>query len=294
MAQINAKPLIGPPVDVAGPTRLFGYTVVDRLGEGAGSVIYAVTDPNTGQRYALKHVVRTTDKSIRFVEQLQNEYEVGRRIGHPVIRKSIDLKIQRSLLWKTTEAALVMELVDGVPMDVQLPDLPEMIEVFAQVAEGLGEMHKAELVHCDLKPANVLVCKGNKAKLIDLGQACPVGTQKLRIQGTPDFISPEQVKCKPVTFATDMFNLGATMYWCLTGRKLPTLFNIGKGENNLLSDALIPAPKTLNAQIPEPLSNLIMECVRINPAKRPADMTELTRRLEIMHHVTLKAAGRLS
>jgi serine/threonine-protein kinase len=107
-------------------------------------------------------------------------------------------------------------------------------------------------------------------------------TVKQRIQGTPDFISPEQVKCEPVTARTDIFNFGATLYWALTGKKLPTLFNIGKGENSFILDQTIPSPVEQNPAVPIPLSNLVMECVRTNPAKRPADMAELSRRLELM------------
>ena len=121
--------------------------------------------------------------------------------------------------------------------------------------------------------------------MIDLGQACPVGTAKKRIQGTPDYIAPEQVKCLPVSVRTDIYNFGATMYWALCGRKMPTLFTVGKGENSILSDDLINTPKQLNPLLPESLSNFVMECTRTNPAKRPADMAEVIRRLEIIQHV---------
>jgi serine/threonine-protein kinase len=128
-----------------------------------------------------------------------------------------------------------------------------------------------------------MLCGDGNIKLIDLGQACPALTVKQRIQGTPDFISPEQVKCEPVTIQTDVFNFGATLYWSLTGgKKLPTLYNIGKGDNNLLFDQTIPSPAEVNPRIPLPMSNLVMECIRTNPAKRPENMAELSRRLELM------------
>jgi len=88
-----------------------------------------------------------------------------------------------------------------------------------------------------------------------------------------------------VTTQTDIYNLGATMYWALSGRKMPTLFTISKGENSLLSDDLIQAPHVVNPVVPESLSNFTMECVRINPKKRPADMGEVVRRLDIINHV---------
>jgi serine/threonine-protein kinase len=265
------------------PSKLFGYDVVEFLGEGAGSQIYAVSDPVSRQVYALKHVTVKTEKQLRFAEQLINEYEVGKQINHPLVRRVFDVKVTRTLLRKITEAALVMELVDGTPMDQRPPEtLKESLHIFQQVAQALGAIHEHGYVDCDLKPNNILLCSDGTAKLIDLGQACPVLTVKQRIQGTPDFMSPEQVKCEPVTARTDIFNFGATLYWALTGKKLPTLFNIGKGENSFILDQTIPSPVEQNPAVPIPLSNLVMECVRTNPAKRPADMAELSRRLELM------------
>src|SRR5687767_1713815 len=105
----------------ARPKVLFGYDVIDFIGKGAGSDIYAVSDPLTNQIYALKHVVRKADKDARFVEQLENEFEVSRRFSHPSLRKSIDMKLEKTWLGKVTEAALVMELFDGMPLDVNPP-----------------------------------------------------------------------------------------------------------------------------------------------------------------------------
>jgi len=143
-------------------------------------------------------------------------------------------------------------------------------------------MHASGFIHCDLKPNNILICSDGTIKLIDLGQACPALTVKQRIQGTPDFIAPEQVKREPVTVRTDVFNFGATLYWALCGKALPTLFTIKRGENSFLLDQAIPSPHEVNPAIPEALSNLVMECVRTNPAKRPAGMTDISRRLELI------------
>lgn len=267
------------------PATLFGYNVIDYIGEGAASDIYSVSDPNTRQLYALKHVVRKTDKHTRFIEQLEAEHEVGQRVRHPGLRRTFDLKFNRSMLFKVTEAALIMELVDGRPLEFNLPGtLPEVVDIFIHTARALDALHGMGFVHCDLKPNNILVDTAGHVKVIDLGQACKIGTRKQRIQGTPDYIAPEQVKCLAVTMRTDVYNFGATVYWALTGKKLPTLFTLKKGENSFLSDGLIQSPRDVSASIPEPLSNLVMECVRTNPSKRPNDLSEIAKRLEIMQH----------
>src|SRR3954471_11783367 len=92
----------------AQPKSLFGYDVIDLIGEGAGSTIYAVSDPRDNHLYALKHVIRKDEKSIRFVEQLEAEHEVGQAVRHPGLRRTYDLKINKSMLFKVTDAALIM------------------------------------------------------------------------------------------------------------------------------------------------------------------------------------------
>jgi len=179
----------------------------------------------------------------------------------------------------------VMELFDGQPLENRLPkELPGLLDIMIHTAQAIEHMHAMGFVHCDLKPINILVNAQGQVKVIDLGQAAPVGTVKKRIQGTPDYISPEQVKLAPVTTRTDIFNFGATMYWALSGQKLPTLFTIQKAKNAFLVDQFVSRPHEVNPQVPENLSNFVMECVRTNPQKRPDSMTEVINRLEIMQH----------
>ena len=273
------------------PTTLYGYDVVSRLGEGAGSILYVVCDPKSGQLYCLKHVVRHTEKDLRYIEQLQNEFEVSRHFRHPVLRKCVDLKTTKKLLGGITEAGLVMELVDGTPLD-QLPQspIPRILEIFLDVAHALGSLHYIKLVHCDLKPSNILVCPDGKVKLIDFGQTCRNGTVKDRVQGTPDFIAPEQVRLKAVSQQTDIFNFGATLYWALTGQRIPTLFNTTKNEWRDVKEQKFPTPRELNPEIPEPLSRLAMWCCKVSLGSRPDDMATVIAGLKTVQEV-LRAAS---
>lgn len=271
------------------PREIFGYEVIDYIGQGAGSLLYVVSHPQTRQLYALKHVTPKTDKDQRFVGQLLNEREVGHSVSHAGLRRSLEVKVNRTLLRKITEAALIMELFDGSPLDALPPrGLGEIVDTFIQSAEALAALHHLGWIHCDIKPGNILVNSAGNVKVIDLGQACRAGTVKDRVQGTPDYIAPEQVKCEAVSAKTDVYNLGATLYWALSGRNLPTLFTLKRSQNSILVDQMLASPRELNPAIPENLSNLVMECVRTAPAKRP-EMTDLVRRLEIVRHVMRKA-----
>jgi serine/threonine-protein kinase len=113
-----------------------------------------------------------------------------------------------------------------------------------------------------------------------------VGTVKSRIQGTPDYIAPEQVGRGPLTPATDVFNFGATMYWCCTDHHIPTLIPKKKDKSSVptapVNENREPkAPHELNPQIPMPLSRVIMDCVQNRPSHRPQDFTAVIPRLEL-------------
>lgn len=273
--------------------KLFGYDVIERLGEGARSTIYAVSDPTTGRKFALKHVIRDNQKDLRFIEQMEQEFEISRRFTHPNLRRSIELKINKTLLMKVTEAFLLMDYFDGKALDVRLP--PTMIttiDTFIFAAQGLKAMHDMGFVHCDIKPNNILRNEEGEVKVIDFGQSCSIGTVKERIQGTPDYIAPEQVARRPVTVQTDVFNLGATLYWALTGRHIPTLYTVNKkGENSFLLDTRIDTPIDLNPKVPMPISNLVMDCIATKAAKRPADMEQVVTRLELGKHILTRPAS---
>ena len=273
--------------------KLLHYDVIERLGEGAGSTIYSVRDPDTGRVYALKHVLRHKDKDVRFIEQMETEFEVSKQFTHPNLRRSFDLKINKTLLLKKTEAFLVMELFDGKSLDVRPPaSVLEDVDVFIQTAQGLKAMHTLGYVHCDIKPNNILRDASAHVKVIDFGQAAKIGTIKERIQGTPDYISPEQVERRPITVQTDIYNLGATIYWALTGKTVPTQYTVSRqGKYSFLLDTLIQSPQQLNPRCPVALSNLVMECVSTATRKRPPDMDEVIMRLELAKHVLLKEAN---
>src|SRR4051794_24870116 len=122
--------------------KLLHYDVLERLGEGARSTIYLVQDPETKQVYAMKHVQREAQKDIRFIEQMEIEFEISRQFTHPNLRRTYDLKISKSLLLKVNEAFMLMEYVDGRPLDVRLPtEMIQILDTFIFSAQGLKAMH---------------------------------------------------------------------------------------------------------------------------------------------------------
>ena len=263
-----------------------GFSIIKRIGTGARSTIYMATDEQDKTNVALKRIVFERPQDSRIFEQAETEYKVGRRIDHPYVRKCYKLKKIRGI-FKVRELLLSMELFDGKNLeDSPTLSLLDVLLVFRMVASGLQAMHQQGYVHCDIKPNNILMSESGSIKIIDLGQSCKIGTTKPRIQGTPDYIAPEQVRRKPLGPKTDVFNLGATMYWALTGKHTPTL--IPKKNSLGLS---IPqhrrAPHELKKQLPIGVSKLVMDCIKDDPSERPRNMMTVISRLDLLVHSIL-------
>ena len=263
-----------------------GYTIKKRIGVGARTTIYLATDDMEGREVALKRVILERPEDARIFEQVETEYKIAQRVNHPYIRKCYKLKKIRSM-FRTKEMLLAMEYFDGQSLeDGPALSLLDVLLVFRMVATGLNAMHQCGLVHCDIKPNNILLSKAGAIRIIDFGQSCRIGTTKRRIQGTPDYIAPEQVRRKPLGPKTDIFNLGATMYWAITGKTVPTLIP-KKDPFGLPVQETIRPPNEIRAQIPLGISKLVMDCVEEDPAKRPTDMMTVISRLDLMIHSIL-------
>jgi len=260
-----------------------GYSIIKRIGTGARSTIYLAADIEDGSRVALKRVIFEKPEDARVFEQVETEYKVANKIDHPYVRKCYELSKMRSM-FKVKEMLLAMEYFEGKNLeDCSTLSLGDVLLVFRMVASGLNAMHQHGFVHCDIKPNNILINKAGTIKIIDLGQSCKIGTIKQRIQGTPDYIAPEQVKRKPLGPKTDIFNLGATMYWALTGKHAPTLI---PKKNKFGLPIIEPrrAPHEIKKQLPVGISKLVMDCIEDDPAQRPRNMMTVMSRLDLMVH----------
>ena len=263
-----------------------GYRVMSELGRGAASVIYLVQDTKAKTIWAFKHVAREDAKDARFLDQASREYEVASKLQHPNIRRIERMIRIKSGLLSIGELMLVMELVDGQAVDRSPPrTFEQAADIFEQTARGLAYMHASGWVHADMKPNNIVVDDKGHVKIIDLGQSCPMNTVKKRIQGTPDYIAPEQVHRQPITHKTDIYNLGATIYWALTRHFVPTALAKPDSLVGSIDSSLIEKPKPpseLNTRIPEIFSDLIMQCVEVEPAMRPDTMNVVAERLNLI------------
>ena len=268
--------------------QLPGYELVSQIGRGAGATISLAYEKGTRRQVAVKHVTCRTAGDRRFITQAETEYDVARQLDHPGLRKCYDLVRLRRWL-KTRELFLVMEYVEGERLEDQCPEqLDRIVSIFIEVAEALHAMHMSGFAHADIKPNNILLCPNGHVKIIDFGQSCPLGHRKTRLQGTPDFMAPEQVERRSIDHRTDIFNLGASLYWVVTGKWFKTMISTAPTAAKKIEiesrRASLP-PHEQNPHVPLSLSKLIMECCETSPELRPQDMRKVASRLDVVLHV---------
>ena len=246
------------------------YRVINTLGNGAGSTILLISDKTAGgKRYALKVVRKQEPEDEVYVQQAKTEFEAAKKLNHPAIAKVFDCRTKKAW-FKVRGVELLLEYVDGKTLDeIEAPELGQIVLIFCQVSSALTHMHRRGVFHGDLKPANIMLAKNGQVKLIDFGTAWVRGQEKNRIQGTPNYIAPEQATEKVVDEKTDIYNLGATMYRMFTGRYAQQGI-LKPGEDR----KLLP-PIKANPRIPAALNELIIASLSLDPSKRPAGMFEM-------------------
>jgi serine/threonine-protein kinase len=165
-----------------------------------------------------------------------------------------------------------MELVHGATLqEVKPSKLPDIIRIFRQLAQAVAYVHGEGILHCDIRPDNVLISKDGVVKLIDFGEAIEKGQQKSKPRGLPAFVSPEALLERAVDERTDVYSFGTLLYWTLTGKYLPT--------NPERRQDMMEAELT---GLPAGLRSLIADCIRLEVTKRTSAMYDVLSRLDII------------
>ena len=267
------------------------FDVLEELGKGAGSTVFKVRRHEDCQVYALKVVKVQDADDKRYIDQLLHEYDIGGKLNHPHLCKIYALELDKSLLGKPHGGRLLLEYVKGVPLStLKTLNLGKLLVVFAKTAAALAHMHALGFYHADVKPDNILVTADGDVRLIDFGVAWRRGEEKGRIQGTPDYLAPEQVRKKVANAKTDVFNLGATMYHMFSGDVIHEGFRTkGASKFGKLDDLVRPITD-LKPDFPKEIDAFVRKCIAFYPDDRPDSMKDVFRALK--EFVARREAGK--
>lgn len=269
---------------------LSGYKVGRPIARGARSLICEVKRESDRKTFASKCVRLRTEDDERVLRHLENENNILKDLhGAPEVPSQIVRRVEFSKVrkfFRLKGACLVLERVSGPDLQRYCEySLEDKIEIVDQVGEALGFIHERGYIHGDLKPDNILVDNDGQVKLIDFGFAAPIGTDVEGLKGTWGYIAPEQTG-GVLGPQTDVYNLGAAMYWIFTGEKLPYLSANGDISSGAIgSQEIKPTPPHhLDQAIPKDLSDIIMRCCNADSSHRPT----LKRLRNKLHDINLR------
>ena len=242
-------------------SQLGRYEVIGELGQGAMGIVYKAKDPLIDRVVAIKtiNLGLALDEKEEYESRFYQEAKAAGRLNHPNIVTIFDVGKSGDV------AYIAMELLEGrelrdIMNDGGLLPVEQVLDIVAQVAQGLAYAHEHEIVHRDVKPSNIMVIRDGHVKITDFGIArmasSAVRTQTGMVLGSPKYMSPEQVMGKALDQRSDIFSLGVMLYEMLTGQ---APFN-GENVNAIMYQTLnaVPAPpNTINPAVPE-MANFIV------------------------------------
>ena len=198
------------------------YKIVSEIGQGAMGVVYKAVDPIIDRTVAIKTINLNLSRQEleEYEARFQQEIKAAGRLNHPNIVTIYDVGKTEAVAYMAMEFLEGQELKDMIASG-KLPPADSVVDIIAQVADGLWFAHQQDIVHRDVKPSNIMVMKGGIAKITDFGIArlpnSAVKTMTGLILGSPRYMSPEQVIGKAIDARSDIFSLGVVLYEALTG-----------------------------------------------------------------------------
>jgi eukaryotic-like serine/threonine-protein kinase len=246
--------------------------------------IFRATDLRTGHIVAIKVPHPEMEGDPVFFDRFQREQEIGRKLDHPGVMKVLTDG-------DNSQFYMVMEWVDGRLLRQVLNEegkLPaeRAVKIALGIAEALEYIHTHGVVHRDLKPENIMLDAEDRIKLIDFGIAANVGSRRLtfakfsQTMGTPDYISPEQVKGKRGDARSDIYALGVMLYEMLTGKAPFTGANAFIIMNDRLLNNPTP-PREIDPEISPQLQEIIYRALERDPNQRYPTAHEMI--LDLQH-----------
>jgi len=254
------------------------YVINDVVGQGGWSMVYRGRHKSLEMPVAVKMLKHNLAMESAFLDQFRDEAKTIAHLNHQNIVKVYDIEE----LFRTV--FIIMEYLEGISVEAilkakeRLP-IPQAMNILLQVCSGLAYAHERGIIHRDVKPANIFVQSDETVKILDFGLACAPGTCNARIEGTPLYVSPEQIKGRPVDQRSDIYSLGIAFYRIITGQRAFHDTDI----SNLLSLHLYEDfrdPRSLVPDLPEELHQFLDVATRKEPEDRYQNVNQIIHDLQ--------------
>ena len=257
------------------------YEIVGELGRGAMGVVYKATDPVIGRTVAVKTIKLSEEGTgmsrPELLTRFQTEARAAGLLTHPNIVVVFDAGEEDGLYYIT------MELVEGRSLQSHLDGgqafpLPRVLRIMEQACGALQFAHERNVVHRDVKPANIMLTADDTVKVTDFGTAkiLQFGTmqQTAHVMGTPSYMSPEQVKGRAVDGRSDIFSLGVMLYEMVTGEKPFPGQNITTVIYKIVNEEPVP-PRQIDPSIHAGINAVVMKALAKEPEARYQSCREM-------------------
>ena len=252
-----------------------GYVVEKLIKEGGFGAVYRVKRVLDKKILALKILKGNASMGVK--SQFYKEAKLLSKFNHPNIIKVHGIENKAPL------PAILMEYFESETLRALILNQSPLIAqkgvgIFRKVSEALKYLHQQNIIHKDLKPENILVSPKGEVRLIDFSIAEKLGflsfLKRRKLEGTPLFMAPEQIKKKPLDCRTDIYSLGATFYYFFSGKQHIT----AGSEKALLQQQLrasIPSMRRTNKEIHYQLDKIILRMLRKRPEERYQSIAEM-------------------
>ncbi len=268
--------------DVAPGDVLDQYRVEEVIERSGMATIFRARDAESGHTVVLKvpHVQFEADP--RFHRQFEREEEIGLKLDHPALIRILQPK-------RKSRAYIAMELVEGELLRDRLRHesplaIATAVEIATKIADALVYLHEHHVIHRDLKPENVMLLGDGGVKIMDFGIAVDTSQSRMtgrgvpQTMGTPDYMSPEQIKGNREDGRTDLYSLGGVLYEMLTGEVPFPAENVYAAMHAKVK-SMPASPRLARSEISPELAELVLSLLEREPANRPKSALEVREKL---------------
>ncbi|MFY9727571.1 MAG: serine/threonine-protein kinase [Bryobacteraceae bacterium] len=267
------------------------YRIESLVAQGGMASIFRAVDMRDGSTVAIKVPYPEAECDPVFFDRFQREIAIGRKLDHPGTVKTLNhgdgSRLYMVMEW--AEGRLLRQVMaDEGPFSIE-----RSLRIALAICEALDHIHGHGVVHRDLKPENILLDANDGIKIIDFGIAYNAAARRLtfgklsELMGSPDYISPEQVKGKRGDARSDIYALGVMLYEMVTGRPPFSGSNPFQVINDRIVNHPVP-PREINPHIPPELQEVIYRALEREPAKRYANAREFARDLAHPDRATVR------